>query len=108
MGLNPPVGESYVVFGTGRTAPKLSGGRDPAPFAPGPVSQNNPMSRSVTSVNRTWNDTNGNYYPDCDLTNFTANGECGAISNTNFGKANPNASRYSDEVLRGFGVRPSN
>ncbi len=106
--VNPRVGVSYDLFGGGRTALKFSLGRYQDRFATGIVSQNNPMSRSITSVNRTWNDTNGNYNPDCNLTNFAANGECGAISNTNFGKANPNASRYSDEVLRGFAVRPSN
>ena len=28
---------------------------------------------------------NGNYVPDCDLANFGANGECGPMSNPNFG-----------------------
>ena len=59
----------------------------------------------MNSVNRTWNDANANYVPDCDLTNFGANGECGAISNTNFGQNNPGATRYADDVIRGFGGR---
>jgi hypothetical protein len=40
--------------------------------------------------------------PNCDLVNFAANGECGAIDNQNFGKSNPLATRYADDVvLRG-------
>jgi hypothetical protein len=66
----------------------------------------NPITTSVNSVTRTWTDTNGNLIPDCDLTNFAANGECLAISNLNFGKNNPNATRYAQDVTQGFGVRP--
>src|SRR5262249_15655084 len=39
------------------------------------------------------------------LQNFSANGECGAISNVYFGTNNPNAFRYDDDLLRGFGNR---
>jgi hypothetical protein len=56
-------------------------------------------------VNRTWTDANGNYVPDCNLANFATNGECGAISNQNFGRVNANATRYDPEVLEGWGVR---
>jgi hypothetical protein len=59
----------------------------------------------VNSVNRTCNDANGNYVPDSDLLNPGANGECAAFDNVNFGRNNSAATRYSDEVLRGFGVR---
>jgi len=48
----------------------------------------NPIATSVNSVNRTWNDANGNYVPDCDLRNAGANGECGAFDNQNFGQLN--------------------
>jgi hypothetical protein len=60
---------------------------------------------SINSVTRTWGDANGNYVPDCDLYNFDANGECGPISNRNFGQINPSAQRYSDDLIRGFGTR---
>ena len=33
------------------------------------------------------------------------NGECGPISNQNFGKNNPLATQYADDVIRGFGTR---
>jgi hypothetical protein len=60
---------------------------------------NNPLTTSVNSATRTWNDANRNYVVDCDVLNPVANGECtGPISNVNFGKQNPNANRYSDEA----------
>jgi hypothetical protein len=40
----------------------------------------------VTSTNRAWTDANSNFVPDCVLENFTANGECGAITNPLFGQ----------------------
>jgi hypothetical protein len=46
--------------------------------------------------------------PDCDLGNFAANGECGAIPNQFFGKTNPNAVIWSNAVKNGWGVRDSN
>jgi hypothetical protein len=61
-----------------------------------------PVTTSVTSANRSWTDGNRDYVANCDLTNFAANGECGAIDNQNFGKSNPFATRYADDVvLRG-------
>ena len=48
---------------------------------------------------------NGNHVPDCDLSNFNDQQECGPISNQNVGKNNPLATRYADDVVRGFGVR---
>ena len=50
----------------------------------------------------------GNYVPDCDLGNFGINGECGAISNNNFGQNNPNATVYDPDVLNGYGKRDAN
>jgi hypothetical protein len=58
----------------------------------------------VNSVTRTWNDSNGNYLPDCDLKNPVANGECGQISDLNFGGRNV-TTRYADDVRQGWGVR---
>ena len=67
---------------------------------------NNPITTSVNSVNRTWSDANGNYIPECDLRNPAANGECGAFDNQNFGQRNI-TTRYADDLLRGYGARNS-
>src|SRR5262249_47355791 len=103
--LNPGVGASYILFGDGRTALKASLGRYVGKMAVGVAEANNPIATSVNSVTRNWSDANGNYIPDCDLRNFGANGECGPISNVNFGKINPSATRYADDLIRGFGTR---
>jgi len=106
LNISPRVGFAYDLFGTGRTALKMSLGHFVAQIDNEITQANNPFVRSITTTNRAWNDTNGNYVPDCDLGNFGANGECGGISNTNFGKNNPNAIQWDPDVLNG--LRDSN
>jgi hypothetical protein len=103
--LNPRMGASYDLFGNGRTALKASLGRYVGVLGIDLAQTNNPINTSVNSVARTWADTNGNYIPDCDLGNFGANGECGPISDQNFGRVNPRATRFDEDLIRGFGKR---
>jgi len=103
--LNPRVGASYNLFGTGRTALKVSVGRYDGKESVSVAQFNNPITTSVNSANRTWTDTNGNLMPDCDLRVFSGNGECGALDSLNFGKSNPAAVRFDDDMIRGFGKR---
>jgi hypothetical protein len=93
------------VFGNGKTAGKVSVGRYVAAQATGLAQAVNPANAMVSSVTRTWNDSNGNYVPDCDLRNPLTNGECGTLNNLAFGTVVVNT-QYASNVLNGFGVRP--
>jgi len=103
--LDPRLGLAYDLFGNGRTALRTSLGRYVGKEAVSVAQQFNPVLTSVNLTNRSWNDANGNYVPDCVLSNFAANGECGPIDNQNFGRLNPNARRFADDLVRGFGNR---
>ena len=100
--VNPRLGVSFDVAGNGRTALKFGIGRYVETTLSGLVSNLNPYTSSVNSTRRTWNDTNGNFVPDCDLANITANGECGANDNVNFGQLRPGATTYDDSITQGF------
>jgi len=111
--VSPRLGVAYDLFGTGRTAVKFTAGKYMGRTGVNIAGDNNPISTSINNVNRSWNDSfypvgdprRGNFEPDCNLNNFGQNGECGAIDNANFGQNNPDAERYADDVLRGWGVR---
>jgi hypothetical protein len=92
--IQPRFGASYDVFGNGRTAAKVFMGRY--------VTTTNTVDewlfyspagngRFASQTNRPWDDRgglgiNGDYIPQCDLLNPAANGECGPMSNPNFGQ----------------------
>jgi Carboxypeptidase regulatory-like domain len=104
--INPRLGVSYDLLGNGRTVAKFTIGRY---ISGGSLATNvNPVNTSVNNATRSWTDSNGNYAPDCDFTNPATNGECGPLSNLNFGKVNPSATQFDKEVLEGWGVRPYN
>jgi hypothetical protein len=112
---DPRLGVSYDLFGTGRTALKVAIGRYVSKSAITVPQANNPITTSINSVTRTWNDNfypvgdprRGNFVPDCDLSNKGLNGECGAMQNQNFGGLNA-TTRYADDALLGYGARGYN
>ena len=98
--INPRVGASWDIFGNGRTAVKASAGRYNQLSRSDMTRRFHPFSSSINSAFRGWTDSNNNFIPDCDLSNFLLNGECGQISNLNFGKFLPQATQFDDSVIK--------
>jgi hypothetical protein len=106
--INPRFGVAYDIFGNGKTAVKWSMGRyveQQAGSFPAVVNPIGPVGNTLATT-RSWRD-NGDFIPQCDLTNYAANGECGAIDNLNFGTANLNIA-YDPSAVTGWGTRFNN
>jgi hypothetical protein len=83
--LNPRFGISWDPFGDGKTAIKGGINRYILSATTGIANFFDPALASVNSTTRSWTDRNGNFLPDCVLTQTTVSGECGAMANANFG-----------------------
>jgi carboxypeptidase family protein len=107
--LSPRLGAVYDLTHDGKTALKASVNRYVLAMGPDVtfIQLANPSRNLVTNATRTWNDANRNYVPECDLLNVRSNGECGALSNENFGTVVTNLS-YDTDMLTGWGKRNFN
>ena len=103
--LSPRVGATFDLFGTGKTVARGNWGRYLASESTNMATLNNRVNTSVNSASRSWTDSNGNFLPDCALSNAAANGECGLL-NAPLGSLNV-AATYLPEITGGFNVRPN-
>jgi hypothetical protein len=107
-------GAVYDVAGDGKTALKVSLNKYLQSQTVGPLSGFagsgglNPVNRLVNSTNRIWFDANGDFVPQCDLTNLGPTGECGPVDRPNFGLNDPNALQFSEDSQFGWGKRGYN
>jgi hypothetical protein len=107
---------AYDVRGNGRTALKVSLNKYLLGFGTSfaIVPDPNPVSAAVGLGNatRSWNDSNHNFRPDCNLSNGAANGECGDLSNPDFGSNNVssllNQLKFDPNLQTGWGKRGYN
>lgn len=110
--ITPRIGLAYDLFGNGKTALKMNVGRYVTALGIGGGALGEdaaPAVRLANTITRSWNDRGGlgvdrDFVPQCDLTNPLANGECGVMSNANFGSPLPSTSLDPD-VTSGWSKR---
>ncbi len=97
--LAPRAAVAYDLFGDGKTVLKAGVGRYLQSTTDDIAEQFSPVSAgTVASTTRSWGDANGNWFPDCNLTDPARNGECGPMANPDFGKTNLTTSPDPDWI----------
>jgi carboxypeptidase family protein len=103
--LSPRLGATWDLFGNGKTIVRGNYAKYVASESTNMATLNNRVNTSINSANRTWTDTNGNFFPDCDLSNPALNGECQVLQQPLGSLAI--AANYDPSITSGFGVRPN-
>jgi hypothetical protein len=113
--LNPRLGIVWDPFGDAKTAIKFGINRYVQSNTTGVAQLFDQAAGAVNSTTRAWNDQTfpvgdsrrDNFLPDCDLRLTTANGECAAMANPNFGTFVP-VNSPDPEWISGWGKRAYN
>jgi carboxypeptidase family protein len=105
--LNPRGAVAWDLFGTGKTAVKAAVGRYVESLNSAYATSFGPSAAIVLNTTRAWTDTNRDFYPNCDLANPAANGECAAMANSSFGQLQYNTVPDAG-FMTGFGKRQYN
>jgi hypothetical protein len=104
--INPRFGIVWDPAGDAKTAVKFGINRYVGSATTGMANLLDPAVAN-NSTTRSWADANLNFLPDCDLRLTTANGECGAMANQNFGGLNLTNTADPDWI-NGWGKRSYN
>jgi hypothetical protein len=111
--ITPKLGATYDVKGDGRTALKVTLNKYLIGLGTLGLFDNyitagpNPINRLRTNTNRTWNDADGDYVPDCQIFAVQANGECGGLADPLFNTL-AGGNDYDPDLLTGWGKRNYN
>jgi hypothetical protein len=109
--VTPKLGATYDLFGDGRTALKVTLNKyleGLGTTGSGVADSPNPVLRLNTQTTRTWADADRDFTPDCDLNNFSANGECGTLVNATAFGTDTSVFTFDPDLMNGWGRRGFN
>ena len=108
--ITPRIGVAYDLFGNGRTALKFNIGHYlDAATNDSEYTSNSPAARIVRTGTRNWTDSDNDKVVDCNIMNFSLNGECQPVTgdSLNFGTVSGNITQVNQDTLHGWNIRQS-